>query len=127
MQDYTHSYHLLQHNTSEFMLTYTEHKTVCNAAPLHTGAPQASESFWPDTKESLNRHDKAWFGISDMQDYSTGVYNMYVTMDKEHKNKRFELSVIYGCMNASCMFSHPQSWRWHWMIMHVFMIRDYSS
>lgn len=48
MQDHTHSYQILQHNTSESMLTYIEClKKKCSAAPLHKGTPQASESFSP--------------------------------------------------------------------------------
>lgn len=35
--------------TQQLTLTYTEHKN-CNAVPLHTGAPQGSESLSPETK-----------------------------------------------------------------------------
>ena len=47
MQDYTHSYFILQHNASWFMLTELQLKENCNAALFHTGALQATESGSP--------------------------------------------------------------------------------
>lgn len=61
---YTATQHLIVHAN----LYRTLKKKNCNVAPLHTGAPQASESLSPafETTEPFNRHNKAWFGTSDM-------------------------------------------------------------